>query len=47
METWLVLDAHGYAINRVLWDGVSDWQPPAGCTLIPDDGRPLVDVPNE
>ena len=36
---FLILNAAGRALNRVVWDGVSDWLPPEGCTLIPDDGR--------
>lgn len=34
--SYAILDSEGRCINRTLWDGVSDWQPPEGCTAIPD-----------
>ncbi len=33
---YAILNAQGQCINRVLWDGESDWQPPEGCTAVPD-----------
>lgn len=43
-KSWLVLDANGVAVNRVEWDGISDWAPPDGYTLAADDGRGLAVV---
>lgn len=31
-----ILNAKGVCINRILWDGVTDWQPPDGCTVVAD-----------
>jgi hypothetical protein len=33
---YAILNSDGRCINRVLWDGKSDWQPPEGCTAVPD-----------
>jgi hypothetical protein len=33
---YAILNSDGRCINRVLWDGQSDWQPPEGCTAVPD-----------
>lgn len=33
---YAILDSDGKCINRTVWDGVSDWQPPDGCTAVPD-----------
>lgn len=33
---YAILNAAGHCINRILWDGISDWQPPEGCTAVPD-----------
>lgn len=33
---YAILDSEGKCINRVLWDGETDWQPPEGCTAVPD-----------
>ena len=33
---YAVINADGRCINRVLWDGVSEWQPPEGCTAVAD-----------
>lgn len=41
MAQYLVLDANGAAINRINYEPDSDWSPPEGCSLIPDDGRAL------
>lgn len=31
----------GTAINRIVWDRVTRYDPPAGTVLIPDDGRSI------
>lgn len=33
---YAVLNAEGQCVNRVLWDGVSPWNPPEGCQAVPD-----------
>ena len=33
---YAILDSEGRCINRVLWDGESDWQPPEGCIAVAD-----------
>ena len=33
---YAILDSEGKCINRIVWDGVSDWQPPEGCTAVAD-----------
>lgn len=33
---YAILNGEGRCINRILWDGMSNWQPPKGCTAIPD-----------
>jgi hypothetical protein len=33
---YAILNAQGQCINRILWDGESAWQPPEGCTAVPD-----------
>ena len=33
---YAILDAEGRCINRILWDGETGWQPPAGCTAVAD-----------
>ena len=33
---YAILNSDGTCVNRCLWDGVSDWQPPEGCTVLPD-----------
>jgi hypothetical protein len=33
---YAILDGEGHCINRILWDGEADWQPPAGCTAVYD-----------
>lgn len=37
VRAFAVIDGSGRCINRVIWDGVSDWQPPEGCTAVPDN----------
>ena len=41
--TFAILNAKGVCINRCLWDGMSEWQPPEGCTAIadPDNLHPI------
>lgn len=40
MKTYLVLDAGNLVQNAVLWDGISDWAPPAGYTVaLANDGE--------
>ena len=34
--TYAILNAEGVCVNRILWNGVSDWQPPDGCTAVAD-----------
>jgi hypothetical protein len=36
---YAILNADGVCINRCLWDGVTDWQPPEGCTAVADPGN--------
>ena len=36
---YAILDADGNCINRTVWDGHTDWQPPEGCTAVPDPNR--------
>ena len=33
---YAILNADGICINRCLWDGETEWQPPEGCTAVPD-----------
>lgn len=33
---YAIFNAEGRCINRSLWDGITDWQPPEGCTAVPD-----------
>ena len=33
---YAILNADGVCINRILWDGETDWQPPDGCTAVAD-----------
>ena len=45
---YAVLNADGVCINRILWDGVADWQPPDGCTAVadPDNLHPIYVEPH-
>jgi hypothetical protein len=37
---YAVLDEGGQCVNRVIWDGLTPWQPPEGLTAVADpDGR--------
>lgn len=44
---YAILNAEGICINRVLWDGESNWQPPEGCTAVadPDNLYPIYQEP--
>ncbi len=33
---YAILDSEGKCINRTVWDGQTEWQPPEGCTIVPD-----------
>lgn len=33
---YAILNADGVCVNRCLWDGVTEWQPPEGCTAVAD-----------
>ena len=47
VQRWIVLDADGVVQNVVLWDADanSDWSPPEGCTVVPDDGTTPTTAP--
>jgi len=37
---YAIVDSEGRCINITLWDGVTEWHPPDGCTAVPDpDGQ--------
>lgn len=36
MDRYVVVDADGYRVNVVLWDGVSLWDLPDGFTAVPE-----------
>lgn len=44
---YAILNSEGHCINRALWDGESDWQPPEGCTALadPDNLHPIYKEP--
>lgn len=44
---YAILNAEGICINRILWDGESNWQPPEGCTAVadPDNLHPIYAKP--
>jgi hypothetical protein len=44
---YAILNADGVCINRCLWDGVTAWQPPEGCTAVadPDNLHPIYVAP--
>lgn len=44
---YAIFNAEGICINRILWDGESDWQPPEGYTAIadPDNLHPIYQEP--
>jgi hypothetical protein len=35
MVNYAVISDQGQVINVIVWDGVSVWQPPEGCTVEP------------
>lgn len=41
--TYAIINSEGKCINRVVWDGVTPWEPPAGCTAVydPDNQHPI------
>jgi len=34
--TYAIIDANGVCVNRIIWDGNTEWTPPDGCIAIPD-----------
>jgi hypothetical protein len=45
---YAILNADGSCINRILWDGESDWQPPVGCSAVADpDNLYPIEMPEE
>lgn len=44
---YAILDADGNCINRTVWDGQTDWQPPEGCTAVPDPNGTFVLTTNQ
>jgi hypothetical protein len=44
---YAILNTEGQCINRILWDGISEWQPPEGCTAVadPDNLHPIHQEP--
>lgn len=45
--TYAILNAEGVCINRILWDGETEWQPPENCTAVadPDNLHPIYTEP--
>lgn len=41
---YAILNSEGECINRTIWDGVTPWSPPEGCTAVadPDNLYPLL-----
>lgn len=37
VKQYAILNSEGVCVNRVLWDGLSDWQPPDGCSVVLDE----------
>jgi len=33
-DRYVIVDADGYRLNTIIWDGVTPWQPPEGCTVV-------------
>ena len=33
---YAILDSEGKCINRIMWDGITEWQPPEGCKAVAD-----------
>lgn len=32
---YAIIDSEGLVINTIEWDGNTEWQPPAGCSVVP------------
>lgn len=43
---YAILNEDGKCINRILWDGITPWNPPAGCQAIPDPDNQYPFLPN-
>lgn len=38
---YFIIDAKGNVVNEIVWDGVSDYTPPEGCSLVlPENYNP-------
>jgi hypothetical protein len=33
-DRYVIVDADGYRQNVIIWDGVTPWETPAGCTVV-------------
>jgi hypothetical protein len=40
---YAILNSDGQCVNRIMWDGESNWQPPEDCTAVldPDSLHPI------
>lgn len=36
---YAIFNAKGVCVNRILWDGENNWQPPEGHTAVADPGN--------
>lgn len=48
MDRYVIVDADGYRVNTVVWDGVTPWEFPEGFTVVPESEctapeRPVAD----
>lgn len=34
VQTYAIINSSGVVENIILWDGESNWEPPAGCTAV-------------
>lgn len=41
VKRYAVIDATGRCVNVILWDGVTPYEPPPGCTLVQSDTREI------
>jgi hypothetical protein len=32
---YAIIDSEGLVVNSIEWDGSTEWQPPAGCSIVP------------
>jgi len=39
---YALLDQNGVCTQHIVWDGVTEWQPPEGYTAVPDPDRTYV-----